>query len=127
MQGSFRGEKQMTNEINASIQEFEKSRIQLSAIENQTQSMKIQSQVISEALEELKDSKEEKVYKAVGNILILTDAKKVGKDLTEQKETIDLRAKTLKKQEETLMDKLNKLKTEIEKAQAGNEEKKEEK
>jgi len=117
----------MTEDINTSIQEFEKSRIQLSAIENQTQSMKIQSQVMTEALEELKNNKEEKVYKAVGNILILTDAKKVEKELAEQKETIDLRAKTLKKQEENLMDKLNKLKTEIEKAQAGNEEKKEEK
>ncbi|MCR4335425.1 MAG: prefoldin subunit [archaeon] len=115
----------MSDDVNTSIQEFERSRIQLSAIENQTQSMKIQSQVISEALDELKSSKEEKVYKAVGNILILTDAKKVSKDLEEQKETIDLRAKTLKKQEENLMGKLNKLKTEIEKAQTGNEGKKE--
>jgi len=113
-------------DMNKTIQEFERSRVQLAAIENQSQSMKIQSQVITEALEELKNSKEDKVYKAVGNILILSNAKKVEKDLSDQKETIDLRAKTLKKQEENITDKLNKLKIEIEKAQKPEEEEKKE-
>lgn len=113
-------------ELNQVIQDFERNRMQLAAIESQTKNLVIQGQVLEEALNELKSSKEEKVYKAVGNILILSDAKKVEKDLKEQKETIDLRAKTLKKQEEAMMDKLNKLKTEIEAAQKkGTEDKKE--
>lgn len=104
-------------DLNKSIQEFERSRVQLGAIENQVQSLTIQSQVVEEALKELKDTKEKKVYKAVGNILILTDTKKVEKELSDQKETIELRLKTVKKQEEATLDKLNKLKVEIEATQ----------
>ncbi len=104
-------------DLNKLIQEFERGRIQLSSIENQLQSLQIQSRVVSEALKELKDSKEQKVYKAVGNILILSDAKKVEKELSEQKETLELREKTVKKQQETMLDKLNKLKVEIESIQ----------
>ena len=107
------------SEMNQMIQEFEKSRIQLGTIEQQTNSLNIQSQVLGEAIKELNESKEEKVYKAVGNILILSDAKKVLGDMEKQKETIDLRIKTLKKQEEAAIDKLNKLKAEIETAQKG--------
>ena len=114
-------------ELNNMIQEFEKSRAQLASIENQNQSLKIQSQVINEALVELKETKEEKVYKAVGNILILSDAKKVKDGLEKQKETLELRLKTMKKQEDAAIDKLNKLKSEIEAAQKTNEEGKEEK
>src|SRR3989344_5540402 len=106
-------------DVNKAIGEFERSRVQLSAIENQSQSLSIQSQVLDEALKELKDSKEKKVYKAVGNILILNDVKKVEKELSEQKETVDLRLKTVKKQEDAMLDKLNKLKSEIEAAQKG--------
>ncbi|MCR4369323.1 MAG: prefoldin subunit [archaeon] len=106
-------------ELNATIQDFERGRMQLSAVEQQGQSIRIQSKVIEEALKELNDSKEEKVYKAVGNILILSDKKKIEKDLGDQKESLDLRAKTLKKQEEVLLDKLNKLKVEIESLQGG--------
>ena len=118
------------SDMNKAIQEFERGRAQLSAIESQGQSLTIQSQILGDALAELKDTKEKKVYKAVGNILILTDVKKVEKELSEQKETVDLRQKTVKKQEEAMLDKLNKLKSEIEaeqKGTKGEEKKKEEK
>ncbi len=101
-------------DINKAIQDFERSRVQLSAIEGQGQSLAIQAQVLGEALKELQETKEKKVFKAVGNILILTDVRRMEKELSEQKETIDLRQKTVKKQEESLMEKLNKLKAEIE-------------
>jgi len=104
-------------DLNNMVQEFERSRVQLATIENQNQSLKIQSQVITEALKELEETKEEKVYKAVGNILILSDAKKVQEGLEKQKETLELRLKTMKKQEEVAIEKLNKLKSEIESAQ----------
>ncbi|VVC00015.1 Prefoldin subunit beta [uncultured archaeon] len=104
-------------DLNKSIQEFERGRAQLGAIESQIQAITLQSQVAEEALKELKDTKEKKVYKAVGNILILSDTKKVEKELSDQKETLDLRLKTVKKQEEATLDKLNKLKAEIEATQ----------
>ena len=113
------------SEINKLIQDFERSRVQLGAIENQVQTLTVQSKVVGEAISELKDTKEKKVYKAVGNILILSDVSKVKKELEDQKETIDLRLKTVKKQEENILDKLNTLKSEIESMNKGNEDKKE--
>lgn len=104
-------------DLTKSIQEFERSRAQLAAIESQSQSMGLQLQVLEDALKELKETKEKKVYKAVGNILILSDVKSVEKGLAGQKETLELRQKTVKKQEEATLDKLNKLKVEIEAAQ----------
>src|SRR3989339_1253902 len=101
-------------DMNKAISEFERGRVQLSAVESQAQTLTIQGQVLDEALKELKDTKEKKVYKAVGNILISTDVKKLEKELSEQKETVELRIKTVKKQEEALLEKLNKLKSEIE-------------
>ena len=56
-------------DMNKAIQEFERGRVQLGAIESQTQSLTIQSQVLSEALGELKDTKKKKVYKAIWNNL----------------------------------------------------------
>ena len=110
-------------EMNKLIQDFERSRMQLGALENQSQSLTMQSKVMDEALKELGETKEKKVYKAVGNILILSDTDKVKKELKEQKETVDLRVKTVKKQEQTTIDKLNSLKIEIESMQKGEGEK----
>ena len=104
-------------EINKLIQEFERTRMQLGAVESQNQSLGLQSKMMEEALRELGDTKEKKVYKAVGNILILTEVDKVNKELKDQKETVDLRLKTLKNQEKTTIDKLNSLKSQIEAAQ----------
>ncbi|MEM4256994.1 MAG: prefoldin subunit [Candidatus Diapherotrites archaeon] len=115
------------SEINKLIQEFERNRVQLSSVEAQSQSLSLQSNVLEEAIKQLKESKEEKVYKSVGPVLFLSEAKKVQKELEDQKETVDLRLKTLKKQEEVLLDKLNKLKAEIEALQKQPKEEKEEK
>lgn len=105
--------------VQQNIAEFERSRAQLMGITNQKRQLEMQASAFSAALSELKASKEKKVYKAVGNILILSEAKKVEKELSEQKESADVRVKSLQKQEDALMDKLNKLKSVIEKSTAG--------
>jgi prefoldin beta subunit len=109
------------------VNDFEKSRMQLMNVSSQRQNFQVQSDVIDESLEELGKTKEKKVYKAVGNILILSDIKDVEKELKEQKETTSLRLKTMKKQEESLVEKLNKLKSEIEAIQKGKSDSKKEK
>jgi prefoldin beta subunit len=98
----------------AKVAQFERSRMQLMNVSGQKQQMQIQSMTMKQALEELAKTKEKKVYKAVGNILIQDDTDKVKKDLQEKKESIDLRLKTVEKQEESLINKLNKLKSELE-------------
>lgn len=105
-------------EINqAKLVEFERNRSQLLGISAQKQQMQIQSMTLKQALDELAKTKEKKVYKAVGNILIQSDTIKVKKELEEKKSSVDLRLKTIQKQEDSLINKLNKLKSEIESSQ----------
>lgn len=97
--------------------EFERTRSQLMGVSAQKNQLQAQSEVLEKTIEELSKTKEEKVYKAVGNIVLLTDTKLALKEVKEQKESVDLRFKTVDKQESTIIDKLNKLRMEIEKQQ----------
>jgi len=107
----------MVEEIELKAREFERSRSQLFTVSGQKQQLQMQSSALQQALDELAKTKEKRVYKAVGNILIQTDTPIVKKELEEKKESTDLRIKTLQKQEDSLVNKLNKLKSEIESKQ----------
>ncbi len=96
------------------LQEFNKSRNQLMNVSAQKQQLQFQSGMLENALEELEKTSEKKVFKAVGNILVAIETKKAQTELKEQKESADLRLKSLSKQEETLVGKLNKLKSKME-------------
>lgn len=105
-------------DIREKVMEFERQRQSLVTISMQKQQLENSLSGITKTLEELENTKEEKVYKAVGNILILRDRKEVVKELEESKETQSLRLKTTEKQEKILVDKLNAMRSEIE-AEAG--------
>jgi len=96
------------------IAEFERGRTQLFGISQQKQQLQVQSMALKQALEELEKTKEKRVYKAVGNILIQEDTAKAKKELEEKKTSTDLRLKTMQKQEDSLINRLNKLKSEFE-------------
>lgn len=106
------------------IADFERNRAQLMNVSAQKQQLQIQSLTLKQSLEELAKTKEKKVFKAVGNILIQKDTASVKKELKERKESVELRLKTLQKQEDSLVNKLNKIRSEIETgAKAADEEK----
>jgi len=107
----------MAENVQQDMMEFERNRQQLLGVSTQKQQMQMQSQTMKITLEELEKTKQKQVYKAVGNILILSDTAKVKNEIKEKKESADLRIKTLQKQEESLVNKLNKLKSQIESAQ----------
>lgn len=94
--------------------EFEKGRSQLAGVSVQKRNLQAQAGMIDAAITELEKTKEKTVYKAVGNILVPAEAKVVLDEMKKQKETVDLRVKTVQKQEDALMDKLNKLKLDLE-------------
>jgi len=96
------------------VNEFRRSRQQLLNISSQKQQMQFQASAMQSALAEIKESKPKTVYKAVGNILIEKDAKVVEKELKDAKEGIDVRVEALQKQEDSLVNRLNKLKSQIE-------------
>jgi prefoldin beta subunit len=107
----------MAEDIQAKAMEFERNRNQLMNVSAQKQQLQMQGGALANALEELEKTKEKKVFKAVGNILIQTDVSSTKKEMQEKKESVELRVKTLQKQEDSLVNKLNKLKSEIETAQ----------
>ena len=96
------------------IAEFERSRAQLMGLSGQKRNMQMQANILEATIDELGKTKEKTVYKIVGNIMVPADSKSVLKDAKGQKETVDLRLKTLQKQEDALIEKLNKLKSQIE-------------
>lgn len=106
----------MANDSQQQAMEFEKGRQQLIAISSQKQQFQLQSSALNEAVSELDKTLEKKVFKAVGNILIQSDTDKVKKELKEKKESIDLRIKSLQKQEELMVSKLNKIKSQFQNA-----------
>ena len=108
----------MVEGMELKAREFERSRSQLFTVSAQKQQAQMQSSALQQALDELVKTKEKRVYKAVGNILIQTDTPIMKKELEDKKESTDLRVKTLQKQEDSLVNKLNKLKSEIESKQA---------
>ncbi len=107
------------------IIEFQRGREQLVAVGARKQQLQMQLAMVENALKELKESKQDKVYKLVGNIMIEKNAKDVEKELKELKETLDMRIETLQKQEDSLINKLNKLRAQIEGKTSESKEKKE--
>lgn len=79
---------------------------QMQTVLIQKESLSIQSMEIDKALEELNKTEHDDVYKAVGPVLIKSTKKELTKELKERKETIELRLKSLKKQENRVKEKL---------------------
>ncbi len=63
------------------------------------------------AVKELEGAKES--YKIVGNIMVKTDKENLKKELESKKEMLNLRIKTLEKQEEQIKEKSTKLQSEV--------------
>ncbi len=101
-------------ERRTAIQEFERNRQMLASMSQQKQQLTMQSEIVNASIKELENTTEKKVLKAVGNILVQKDTKEVKKELEERKESTELRLKTVVKQEEALLKKLNALKSQIE-------------
>ncbi|PIN98334.1 MAG: hypothetical protein COT90_04715 [Candidatus Diapherotrites archaeon CG10_big_fil_rev_8_21_14_0_10_31_34] len=103
--------------------DFERQRNQLMQLSSQKQQLQFQTKMLKDALEEISKTKEEKVLKAVGNIMIQTPVTEVKKELAEEVEAMELRLKTVQKQEDISIDKMNKLKKKIEAVEKPKEEK----
>ena len=97
---------------------------QMQTVLIQKESLNIQSMEIDRALEELNKTGHDDVYKAVGPILIKSTKKELNKELNERKETIELRLKSLQKQENRLKEKLKESQERFEEILKGQEESK---
>ena len=77
------------------------------------QKQQIQSQLVEveSALKEIENTEES--YKIVGNIMVKTDKETLKKDLTAKKEVLDLRIKSVEKQEKEMKDKADSMQSEV--------------
>ncbi|HDN73552.1 prefoldin subunit beta [Archaeoglobales archaeon ex4484_92] len=76
---------------------------QLQAVITQRSQVEAMLREAERALQELERVGDDTpIYKAVGNVLIKEEKEKVVQDLTEKKETYEIRIKTLQRQEERL-------------------------
>jgi prefoldin beta subunit len=98
-----------TQEKIAQLQLFEQNMHNFS---NQKRTFQSQVLEIENALKETENTKSP-VYKIVGNVMFLTEKDKLAKDLKERKEVLDLRIKSLEKQEKSIEEKAKKLQTEV--------------
>ena len=96
----------------------EKKLSQLQMLEQSMQNMMMQKQQfqlqqveIESALKELEKVNE--AYKIIGNIMVLSKKEDLKNDLTSKKEVIELRIKSMEKQEDQLREKASKLQSEV--------------
>ncbi len=77
----------------------------------QKQMFAAQALEIDAALTELKVAKES--YRIVGNIMVRKDPKRIGEELSQKKETVEVRIRSIEKQEEKTLEKIRKIQKEI--------------
>ncbi len=90
------------------LQMFEQS---LQSFLGQKQQFQVQLVEVESALNELNST--EKAYKIVGNIMVESDKGELKADLSSKKEMLELRIKTMDRQEAQVREKASKLQSEI--------------
>ena len=90
------------------LQMFEQS---LQSFLGQKQQFQMRLSEVESALSELENTK--KAYKIVGNIMVESDKAELKADLDSKKEVLELRIKTMEKQETQVREKASKLQEEI--------------
>jgi len=99
------------------IAQFQQVQQQAQALTVQKQQLELALHETERALEEL-DKLEEgaTVYKSIGGILIKAGRDDVKKELTERKETLDLRIKTIERQEGRVIERLREMRDKLQEA-----------
>ena len=97
---------------------------QFQQVQQQAQALTVQKQQLELALHETERALEElgkleegaTVYKSVGSILIKAGRDDLKKELTERKETLDLRIKTIERQEGRVVERLREMRDKLQEA-----------
>ena len=116
----------MAEELSAQLQnkiaQFQQLQQQIQVLSSQKFQLEAQLRDTERAISELeKTSNDTPIYKSVGSLLVKADNREsVEKELSEKKETIDIRIKALDRQEKHLMEKYQTMQQELSQAiQAG--------
>ena len=103
---------------NKAAQEAQESIKQLQMIEQGLQSILMQKQAFQAQLIEVESAlseldKAKTAYKIVGNIMVAAEKESLKTDLSSKKEMVEVRIKTLEKQEEKMREQAAKIQSEV--------------
>jgi len=101
----------MTDETQEKIGKLQLMEQSLQSFLMQKQQFQSQLIEIDSALKELETAKES--YKIVGNVMISADKEDLIKELKEKKERLELRIKTLEKQENSIKERASSMQSEV--------------
>jgi len=104
----------ISKETDKTIEELQMLEQHLQGFLGQKQMVQIELQEVSNALNEVKKTKDD-VYKILSGVMIKADKEELVKELEERKKIGDLRVSTIEKQERLIEDKAHKLRDEISK------------
>ena len=113
---------EIDKETQNKIQEMQITEQNLQIILMQKQAFQAEINEVEAALEEVKSSGEE-IYRVVGQIMIKSKKNEITKELENKKNLLDLRMKSVNKQEELLEKKFAEIKNEVEKSMKKRKEK----
>lgn len=102
----------LTKESEQKVQQLQLMEQNLQGIMSQRQQFQGQLLEVENALSEIVSSKGN-VYKLVGNIMVMSEKDKLSKDLESKKEILNVRLKSLKKQEDGIKEKAENLQAEV--------------
>ncbi|MFH2020961.1 MAG: prefoldin subunit beta [archaeon] len=101
----------MNQDTKDKIEDLQNLEQSINSIIGQKQQIQAQQAEVENAIAQLEDTTQ--VFRIVGNIMVSSDKAKVRKELDEKKEFIDLRIKTMEKQEEKLRNKASDLQKDV--------------
>jgi prefoldin beta subunit len=104
----------LSPQLRHQLAQFQQVQQQAQVLMTQRQQLEILFRETERALEEIQKLADDAVvYKTVGTILVKSEKKKLEQDLTEQKETLDLRIKTLVRQEERTLQRMKEMREKL--------------
>lgn len=107
----------LSPQLKQEILQIQQLQQQAQVMVQQRLQMELQLKETEKAVEELSKLKDtSEIYKNIGTLLIKSEKKEVSEELAEKKETLELRIKTFKKQEERIEGKLKEMQTKIQDA-----------
>jgi len=108
---------ELSPQMRHQVAQFQQVQQQAQALVAQKQQLELILRETERAVEELgKLPASSTVYKSVGGILIKAEQEALKKELAENKETLNLRIKTIERQEERVMGRLREMRDKIQEA-----------
>jgi prefoldin beta subunit len=101
----------MKKETKEKIEQLQNLEQNINSLISQKQQFQSQQLEVENALSQIKET--DKVYRIIGNIMVASEKKTVKTELDEKKELLDLRLKTMEKQEDKIRKQAGELQQEI--------------